>query len=147
MLLDELDALAKGRKDQTVDLAPLRAAVEALGKAAKNFEDAYQNVDRASSSTLAGRPDLRVLNRALLQSERKLGNDAGLPRREWFKHQIYAPGFYTGYGVKTMPQIREGLEENRPQEAAEGVRKVTAAIDGLAAHLEQAAALLKKTVP
>jgi N-acetylated-alpha-linked acidic dipeptidase len=83
----------------------------------------------------------------LLQSERKLGNDSGLPRREWFKHQIYAPGFYTGYGVKTMPQIREGLEENRLDEAKEGVRKVAASIDALAAQIDQAAALLKKTVP
>ena len=44
-------------------------------------------------------------------------NSDGLPRRDWFKHQIYAPGFYTGYGVKTMPQIREGLEEGRFTEA------------------------------
>ena len=69
----------------------------------------------------------------------------GLPRRDWFKHQIYAPGFYTGYGVKTMPQIREGLEENRPDESKEGVRKVAAAIDALATQVDEAATLLKKS--
>ncbi len=143
----ELEVLAKGRNDASVDVAPLRTAVDALGRAARNYEDAYQRVGSASSSAIGGRADLRQLNKMLLQSERKLGNDSGLPRREWFKHQVYAPGFYTGYGVKTMPQIREGLEENRPDEAREGVRKVAASIDALAAQIDQAAALLKKTVP
>jgi N-acetylated-alpha-linked acidic dipeptidase len=143
----ELEGLAKTQKEAGVDLAPLRAATDALARAAKNYEEAYQRVERTTSSTIDGRADVRALNKALLQSERRLGNDAGLPRREWFKHQIYAPGFYTGYGVKTMPQIREGLEENRPDEAKEGVRKVAAAVDALAAQIEQAAALLKKTLP
>ena len=82
----------------------------------------------------------------MLQTERKLGATDGLPRREWFKHQVYAPGFYTGYGVKTMPQIREGLEENRPDEAREGVRKVAAAINGLAEQVDEAAEMLKKAM-
>jgi N-acetylated-alpha-linked acidic dipeptidase len=90
--------------------------------------------------------DLRALNTLLLQTERKLGATDGLPRREWFKHQVYAPGFYTGYGVKTMPQIREGLEENRPDEARDGVRKVAAAINGLAEQVEEAAEMLKKAM-
>ena len=91
--------------------------------------------------------DLRAINKALLQSERALGDPRGLPRREWFKHQIYAPGFYTGYGVKTMPQIREGLEERRPDEAREGVRKVADAIDALARQVDVTASLLKKGLP
>ena len=77
-------------------------------------------------------------------SERKLGNSDGLPRRDWFKHQIYAPGFYTGYGVKTMPQIREGLEENRFDEAQGGVRTVSAAVNALAAQVQDAAQALQK---
>jgi N-acetylated-alpha-linked acidic dipeptidase len=79
-----------------------------------------------------------------LQSERKLGNSDGLPRRDWFKHQIYAPGFYTGYGVKTMPQIREGLEEDRFDEAKGGVRTVSAAVNALAAQVQDAASALQK---
>ena len=82
------------------------------------------------------------MNQTLLRSERALGNKDGLPRREWFKHQIYAPGFYTGYGVKTMPQIREGLEEGRFDEANGGVRTVSAAVNALAAQVDQAANLL-----
>jgi N-acetylated-alpha-linked acidic dipeptidase len=140
----ELEKLAADKKDSKVDLAPVRAAVEALRRAGQSFEQGYAGVDRASSTALSGRAELRALNRLLLQSERKLGNSDGLPRRDWFKHQIYAPGFYTGYGVKTMPQIREGLEENRFDEAQGGVRTVAAAVNALAAQVQEAAAALQK---
>ena len=86
------------------------------------------------------------MNKLLLTSEQKLGNTEGLPRREWFKHQIYAPGFYTGYGVKTMPQIREGLEEGRFTEAQGGVRTVSSAINALAAQVNEAARALQQAV-
>ena len=125
----------------------MREAVEALRKrAGRRTRRPTTGVDRATAAALDGRAELRALNTLLLQTERKLGDSDGLPRREWFKHQIYAPGFYTGYGVKTMPQIREGLEENRPDEAREGVRKVAAAINGLAEQVEEAAEMLKKAM-
>ena len=90
--------------------------------------------------------ELQQLNKLLLTSEQKLGNSDGLPRRDWFKHQIYAPGFYTGYGVKTMPQIREGLEEGRFTEAQGGVRTVSAAVNALAAQVSEAAKALEAAV-
>ncbi len=111
--VEELEKLAQTKKDSKVDLGPVRAAVESLKRAGEAYEKAYASLGRQSSSALVGRKELQGLNQLLATSERKLGNTEGLPRREWFKHQIYAPGFYTGYGVKTMPQIREGLEEGR----------------------------------
>jgi N-acetylated-alpha-linked acidic dipeptidase len=141
----ELEALAKSRPEAPLDLGPVRTAVAALGRAAGNFEDAYRRLEKAPSSTVSS-ADLRAVNKALLQSERALGAASGLPRREWFKHQIYAPGFYTGYGVKTMPQIREGLEEQRPDEAREGVRKVATAVEALAKQVDEAAARLEKAL-
>ena len=143
----ELEALAKSQPNTPVDLGPVRAAVEALGRAAQRFEEAYQRVEKAPAATVSQAANLRAINKALLQSERALGDQRGLPRREWFKHQIYAPGFYTGYGVKTMPQIREGLEERRPDETREGLRKVADAIGALARQVDEAAALLKKALP
>jgi len=140
----ELEALNAAKRDAKVNLAPVRAAVESLRKAGAAYEEAYARVDRAPSAALLGRGELRSVNQLLLQSERKLGNGDGLPRRDWFKHQIYAPGFYTGYGVKTMPQIREGLEENRYDEAQGGVRTVSAAVNALAAHVQEAAQALQK---
>ena len=92
---------------------------------------------RRTTQTLLARKELQDLNSLLLTSEQKLGNTEGLPRRDWFKHQIYAPGFYTGYGVKTMPQIREGLEEGRFTEAQGGVRTVSAAVNALAAQVNE----------
>jgi N-acetylated-alpha-linked acidic dipeptidase len=87
---------------------------------------------------------LKVVNQLLYSSERRLGNDQGLPRRDWFRHQIYAPGFYTGYGVKTLPQIREGLEEGQFDEARQGVAKVAAAITAVAQQVDRATAGLAR---
>jgi N-acetylated-alpha-linked acidic dipeptidase len=127
-------------------MKPVRAAVESLKAAAQDFEKAYANVGKANTQTLLARKDLQQLNKLLLTSEQKLGNSDGLPRRDWFKHQIYAPGFYTGYGVKTMPQIREGLEEGRFTEAQGGVRTVSAAINALASQVKEAATALQQAV-
>ncbi|HET9702397.1 MAG TPA: M28 family peptidase [Vicinamibacterales bacterium] len=140
----ELEKLAETKKDSRVDMRPVRNAVEALKKAGEAYEKAYAGVTRANAAQLVSRKEIVELNRLLLTSEQKLGNTEGLPRREWFKHQMYAPGFYTGYGVKTMPQIREGLEENRFTEAQGGVRTVSAAVNALAAQVNEAVRALQQ---
>ena len=56
---------------------------------------------------------LRELNRTLYQTEQGLSSDEGLPGRAWYRHLVYAPGFYTGYGVKTLPGVREAIEQGR----------------------------------
>ena len=56
-----------------------------------------------------------------MKTERALTRKEGLPRRPWYRHQIYAPGFYTGYGVKTLPGVREALEQRQWKEAEEQV--------------------------
>jgi len=139
---DELEELAKTRPEARLDLAPVRAAIAQLREASQAFEQAYGRSQRLSTQALAARAELRRVNRLLIQSEQRLGMGDGLPRREWFKHQIYAPGFYTGYGVKTMPQIREGLEERRLEEAQGGVRTVSAAISALAQQVREVATQL-----
>ena len=141
----ELEKLAATKKDSKVDMKPVRAAVEALRRRRPALREGVRRRSAgADAATLLGRKELQALNQLLLTSERKLGNSDGLPRRDWFKHQIYAPGFYTGYGVKTMPQIREGLEEGRFTEAQGGVRTVSAAVNALAAQVEQAAQALQR---
>ena len=142
----ELEKLAETKKDSKVDMKPVRAAVETLKAAGQSFEKAYGSVGKANSQSLNAKKELQQLNKLLLTSEQKLGNSDGLPRRDWFKHQIYAPGFYTGYGVKTMPQIREGLEEDRFTEAQGGVRTVSAAVNALAAQVREAARALEGAV-
>ena len=85
---------------------------------------------------------LNALNEALIRSERVLTRPEGLPNRDWYKHQIYAPGFYTGYGVKTLPGIREGMEQRAWDEPKKFIPLVVSAIDKLAAQVERAAVLV-----
>ncbi len=61
------------------------------------------------------------VNELLAKAERKLIVEQGLPRRPWYKHEIYAPGYYTGYGVKTLPGIREAIEQSNWKEAQDNI--------------------------
>lgn len=133
--VEEISKLPK----QNVDLSPLSVAVGKLKLAASDYDRALRAVARSGSVPA----DVKELNRLLYQSERKLLSSAGLPRREWFKHQIYAPGFYTGYGVKTLPGVREALEEKNWAEAAEQVKVISRTLDGMTAQIETAAKKLR----
>jgi N-acetylated-alpha-linked acidic dipeptidase len=83
-------------------------------------------------------PDrLLTINQQLALAERKLTNGQGLPRRPWMQHLLYAPGWYTGYSVKTMPGIREAIEEGRYAEAEEQAALVAHALQDEAAWIEQ----------
>ena len=133
-----VDDVAKLPK-QNVDLAPLRKAVEKLKQAADNYDRALNAILRTGSLPA----ETKELNKLLFQSERRLLSDAGLPRREWFKHQIYAPGFYTGYGVKTLPGVREALEQKDWTEAAEQVGVIVTALNAMSGQIESAALKLQ----
>jgi N-acetylated-alpha-linked acidic dipeptidase len=99
--VDELDKLTmRAKRQRDIDLTPLKSAVKSLAETARRYEEAFGKA-RASGFAQVKQP--KALNQLLYQSERKLTNEQGLPRRPWFRHQIYAPGFYTGYGVKTIP--------------------------------------------
>jgi N-acetylated-alpha-linked acidic dipeptidase len=76
--------------------------------------------------------------------ERSLINEKGLPRRNWYKHQVYAPGFYTGYGVKTLPGIREGIEERNWKEAQENIEVVSKTIVVYNQEVQKATGVIKK---
>jgi N-acetylated-alpha-linked acidic dipeptidase len=66
----------------------------------------------------------------------------GLPGRDWYKHMIYAPGLYTGYGVKTLPGVREAIEQNHWDEANQYAVLTAAALSAYCDRLDQAAALV-----
>ncbi len=135
-----VDELAKLPK-QNVDLAALRHAANQLRKAADSYDRALRS--KPSNGATLSTLELKALNALLYQSERKLLSDAGLPRRAWFKHQIYAPGFYTGYGVKTLPGVREALEQKNWTEANEQVKVVSQTLEGMAAQVNAAARKLQ----
>ena len=123
----------------SINFAPLDNAASALSQAA----DRYKKSLEAARSRMT--PDqIRAINKGLIQSERHLTDTGGLPRRPWYRHMLYAPGFYTGYGVKTMPGVREALEQKNYAEAereivrvAEALTREAQLIDGLTQALEQ----------
>ncbi len=120
------------------DLTPLREAVDRLRVAARRFD--------AAAAQAVSAPDASALARAnavLLTAERALTRREGLPRRPWFRHQVYAPGLYTGYGVKTLPAVREALEQRAWDEAREQIPLVAATLERYAAEVERAAAALE----
>ena len=139
--VDEIDKLTmKGKRQRDIDLAPLRSAVSSLAEGARRYEDA---LGKASANGFKQVKQAKALNQLLYQSERKLTNEKGLPRRPWFTHQIYAPGFYTGYGVKTIPGVREAIEQKQWDEVEPETKKATSAIQALASQIEAAARMLE----
>ena len=117
-----------------MNFSALDESIAALEKAAGNFNQAEANIATLSPEKR------RELNAELAVVERRLLSDQGLPRRPWVKHVLYAPGTYTGYGVKTIPGVREGLEQGRFEEAQEQVAVVAKAIQNEAAFIDQIAA-------
>jgi N-acetylated-alpha-linked acidic dipeptidase len=85
----------------------------------------------------------KELNEILFTVERSLLNDKGLPGRPWYKHQIYAPGYYTGYGVKTLPGIREAIEQRRWKEAQENIEAVSKTLEGYNIQVQHALNILR----
>ena len=114
-----VDEIAKmPEADAKLNLTPLRGALAKLLSAAEEYEKQLAHLDRLSPERATqAHGKLEQLNQTLYRSERAFRHEAGLPRREWFKHLAYAPGFYTGYGVKTLPGIREGIEQAHWDEA------------------------------
>jgi N-acetylated-alpha-linked acidic dipeptidase len=116
---------------KTVDFAGLAAGAIAFAKAGTGVrQDAEALLTRAGggSSAAADQNALADINRRLIMAERDLIEPAGLPDRPWFKHVIYAPGLYTGYGVKTIPGVREAIDAGNYPRAAEQARIVIRAL-------------------
>lgn len=126
---DPVLAPAKQQLPPQFDFAPLDKAVESLTKAADAYDKAYATVLAANNSDPARQAALRSINQKLLQSERMLTSSEGLSGRPWYKHLLYAPGFYTGYGVKTMPGVREAIEQHQWQSVDPEIARVAAALN------------------
>ncbi len=120
-----------------IDFTPLQTASGTLSASAKAYEDA---LNRNGAALSAGkRAKLFAL---MLTIDQTLTAAEGLPGRPWYKHLLYAPGRQTGYGVKTLPGVREALEEERWDEAGLYTGITAKALEAYAARLEAATALL-----
>jgi N-acetylated-alpha-linked acidic dipeptidase len=119
-----------------LNFAPLQNSLQQLDDAARAYDAALKRL------TSAGKPissqQSAMLDQILMKAERTMTGN-GLPRRPWFQHQVYAPGFYTGYGVKTLPGVREAIEQRNWKEAEEQVGITARALDALTAQIVSAA--------
>ncbi|HEY6446398.1 MAG TPA: M28 family metallopeptidase [Acidobacteriaceae bacterium] len=124
-----------------LNFAPLQNADAALTASADHYTRAL-SAAQAGGQFEGHAEKLAKINQLLLESERRLTTQAGLPGRPWFRHQIYAPGAYTGYGVKTLPAVREAMEQEKWKEADEQIPVVAKVLENEAALVESAADLL-----
>jgi len=124
-----------------LNFTPLENALDRVRKAVAAYDSARE--------ARAGKPldpeRARELDTILRGSERALTRTEGLPGRPWYRHQIYAPGMYTGYGVKTLPAVREAIELRKWREAEEQAVVVGRTLEGFAEQVERAAAVLNRT--
>ncbi len=135
-----------GRKERVphVSLAPLLNALDRLERTSEDYANAvsafYEHPDAVS------REELRRVNKRLFRAEQRLLLPDGLPRRPWFRHQVYAPGFYTGYGVKTFPGVREAIEEGEWDTVDDQIGRAADAVEAYRKEVVEATLLLSRAL-
>lgn len=124
-----------------LNFAPLDNAVEALTRSSADYQKVFDRVNANGGAALAG-ASLKEVNELLIQSERKLTTPEGLPGRFWYKHELYAPGAYTGYAAKAIPAVRENLEQKKWKEAEQAAARVAQVLENESVLITSAAAKL-----
>jgi N-acetylated-alpha-linked acidic dipeptidase len=120
-----------------LNFAPLRNGLEKLQRSTEHYTKAVEKLN-------LGQKPLDALNGKLAQAERALTLPDGLPGRSWFRHQIYAPGMYTGYGVKTIPGVREAIEQKNWKLADEQIARAGQVLEKEAAVIEEIAGEMER---
>jgi N-acetylated-alpha-linked acidic dipeptidase len=122
-----------------LNFAPILNAADSLQRSAERYEKAYGAMPDGAATSAA----LARVNDLLRQTDQALLLADGLPRRPWYRHSLYAPGFYTGYGVKTMPGVREAIEEKEWAQAQVQIGKLAAALERESELIARAAKMLQ----
>lgn len=129
------------KRNGNLDLREMQMQLGRLDTAAKAYDDQLALWQKRGASAP---PDRLVrLNETLEHAEQALLLDNGLPGREWYRHQVYAPGLYTGYDAKTLPGIREAVEGQRWLEANQQARRAARVVRALSEQVEEATRELK----
>ncbi|HXM98442.1 MAG TPA: transferrin receptor-like dimerization domain-containing protein [Candidatus Dormibacteraeota bacterium] len=121
-----------------LNFAPLDNAADALNHSAAEFDKALAAASQNGGAALSS-PSIAEINRLLIQSERKLTTPAGIPGRPGYKHELYAPGVYTGYAAKAIPSVREAMEQKKWKEAEESIVRVSNVLENEARLISIAA--------
>ncbi|HTE32173.1 MAG TPA: transferrin receptor-like dimerization domain-containing protein [Chryseolinea sp.] len=117
-----------------LNFSPLQNAMQLLDKSSTAYSDLVIANPKPAQ--------VEQLNKLLYQAEQKLTTESGLPKRPWYRHTIYAPGYYTGYGVKTLPGIREAIEQRSWKEAQEQIEIAAKAISDYTHQVDAATKIL-----
>jgi N-acetylated-alpha-linked acidic dipeptidase len=127
-----------------LNFAPLENAVNTLKKSADEYQKAKNEfMKRGKEFT---KDQEKSIDQLIYQSERFLTNKEGLTGRPWYEHEIYAPGFYTGYGVKTLPAVREAVESRKWEEANKQSVVVANTLDNYSKEIDKATEILENAV-
>ena len=124
-----------------LDFSPLQNSADALSRSAGEYQKALTAADANGGSALTS-ASIAEVNGLLIQSERRLTTPEGLPGRFWYKHQIYAPGVYTGYESKAIPAVREAIEQKKWKQAEQAMARAAAVLQDEATLVSSAAAKL-----
>jgi N-acetylated-alpha-linked acidic dipeptidase len=127
-----------------LNLAPLRNGLDALERSSEQYE---KTLNRAMEGDRLARASLPAVNAQLIAVERTLTLPDGLPGRPWYRNQIYAPGLYTGYGVKTLPGVRESIEQKQWKLAEEQVQRVGKVLENASEKIQSASAAIGQGTP
>jgi N-acetylated-alpha-linked acidic dipeptidase len=117
-----------------LNFAPLDNATDALNRAAAEYRKALDKAVANGGAALA-KASLTEVNQALMQSEHQLTLEQGLPGRPWFKHFVDAPGQYTGYEAKTLPAVREPIEQRQWKDVDAQIAVTARVLETEAAHI------------
>ena len=121
-----------------LNFAPLDNATDAVSRAAAEYRRALDKAVANGGAALAS-VSLAEINQALMQSEQQLTLEQGLPGRPWFKHFVDAPGQYTGYEAKTLPAVREPIEQKQWKDVDPEIAVTARVLETEAAHIHSVA--------
>ncbi|MES2136720.1 MAG: transferrin receptor-like dimerization domain-containing protein [Pseudomonadota bacterium] len=118
-----------------IDMLALENASDHLARAAGAADALLARADQLPPATQAR------INAGLAAIDQLLLDPRGLPGRPWYKNLISAPGTLTGYGAKTLPGVREAIEQRRWDDARIYVARTAAVIEAYANRLDSVATL------
>ena len=125
-----------------LNFAPLDNGVAALEQSTEHYQAVLKKAESNGGAALA-HASLAKVNHQIMKTERKLITPEGLPGRPWYRHELYAPGVYTGYGVKTLPSVREAIEQRQWGEAGKQIVIVGKVLENEASAVDSAASDLE----
>ncbi len=128
-----------------LNFAPLDNAVDKLVESTKQFD---QNITQLRQKRIGvtNKSTIDRINKEFIRSERVLTSPEGLPGRPWYRHMVYAPGLYTGYGVKTIPGVREAIEQKQWKEADAQIVRVATIFENEAALIDTVSTAIEQSL-